>query len=123
MSVATLSSGPVGLARQGTEDATKWNECLSPSLFALMHKYFFDDDTRTRMCLPLANEYGKLFSKIACTGNFLMSMKEIQLRQGAIIFNDHERGRLQWKKEWIYKMNNYTKSWFEEALPKIDREG
>jgi hypothetical protein len=31
---------------QGTEDATKFNECLSPSSFALMHKFFFDEDTR-----------------------------------------------------------------------------
>lgn len=30
---------------QGTEDATKWNECISPLLFNLVHNIFFCEET------------------------------------------------------------------------------
>uniref|UniRef100_A0A1Y1MFN4 Uncharacterized protein n=1 Tax=Photinus pyralis TaxID=7054 RepID=A0A1Y1MFN4_PHOPY len=79
MSTATLPHGPSVTICQGTEDATKWNECLSPSFFALIHKYMFDSSTRIRNALPPTNEMGKLFQKIALAGNFLLSMKKVQL--------------------------------------------
>lgn len=41
---------------QGTEDATKWNECLSPESFALMHRFLFDPTIRAKLNVPARNE-------------------------------------------------------------------
>lgn len=34
---------------QGTEDATKWNECLAPVAFVLTHIYFFNNNIRRKL--------------------------------------------------------------------------
>lgn len=55
-----------------------------------MHKYLFNNHTRQRLGLPQPSELGTLFSIIAVAGNFLMSMKEIQLGKGLMVYNDCE---------------------------------
>nr|QMP82206.1 polymerase PB1 [Coleopteran orthomyxo-related virus OKIAV185] len=123
MTAATLPSGPASTICQGTEDATKWNECLAPSAFALMHLYLFDSKTRTRNALPQTNEMGKLFSVIAIAGNFLMAMKEIQLGKGVVVCNANEYSRLRWQKDDKHMMNNSTLAWFEKAEDKVTEDG
>lgn len=38
LSIKNLKNNIALASTQGTEDATKWNEALAPSPFALMHK-------------------------------------------------------------------------------------
>ncbi|CAH0730581.1 unnamed protein product, partial [Brenthis ino] len=97
---------------QGTEHATKWNECVSPGAFAIMHKFLFDESTRLRLGLPRTNEYGRLFSKIAGMGNFLQIWKEIQLGQGVLVSNENEYSRITWENKHLEKMNEFTREWY-----------
>lgn len=53
-----LEGGTAGSVTQGTEDATKWNECLSPAVFALMHLYLFDDQVRFDCGKKPASQWG-----------------------------------------------------------------
>ncbi|KAG5898324.1 hypothetical protein JTB14_023013 [Gonioctena quinquepunctata] len=71
----------------------------------------------------LAEEKQENFSKRATAGNFLMSMKEIQLGKGAVIYNENEYGRLEWKRERYESMNEVTKKLFSEAEYKITDDG
>lgn len=93
---------------QGTEDATKWNECLAPGAFALMHRYLFDTDPRVKMGL-LAPSWGKLWSSLAITGNFFMSLKEIQIGQGLQIMNEKRYSRLRWIDDHVPMMSERTR--------------
>lgn len=85
MTNTTLDTQPATSVMQETEDATKWNECLAPSCFAVMHRFLFDESLRVTLGLPKPSENAKLFSRIAVTGNFFMALKEIQLGTGVII--------------------------------------
>lgn len=38
MNASHLGHPSHSIQAQGTEDTTKWNECLSPELFAILHK-------------------------------------------------------------------------------------
>lgn len=100
MSTATLITGPTEIICQGTEDATKWNECLSPASFALMHYYLFDEKTRIKLNLEKPTEMGKLFSRIAVAGNFIMAMKEIQIGPGVLINNKTRYHRTTWESNY-----------------------
>lgn len=124
MSNSLLPSGPSEVSCQGTEDATKWNECLAPATFALMHKYFFDKEARMRLNLPQPTKVGRLFSMIAVAGNFLMAMKEIHIGAGLMIYTENEYSRLEWTDAHIPMMNQQTKEWYEKIRDKItdDRE-
>lgn len=52
---------------QGTEDASKWNECMNPLMFALVHKCWVGDEVRKKNSLPLANyEDNTLLDFIIC---------------------------------------------------------
>lgn len=51
-----LETRDAGCITQKTEDATKWNECLAPSAFALMHIYLFDDNIIERAIVKKATE-------------------------------------------------------------------
>nr|AVR52572.1 PB1 [Photinus pyralis orthomyxo-like virus 2] len=102
---------------QGTEDATKWNECLSPGSFALMHRLLFEDSIRAKLGLPRSNEYGRLFSRVAVTGNFMMAIKSIQIGQGTQIRDQEHYSRLEWRDEHIPYMNDQTKEWYQKVSP------
>lgn len=57
LTVKNLATTVAGSVAQGTEDATKWNKCLAPATFALMHTYLFDDEVRKRArVLPRSGE-------------------------------------------------------------------
>lgn len=51
----TLDAGIPGGTCQGTEDASKWNECLPPELFAILHLVFWDDKVREFLDLAKAS--------------------------------------------------------------------
>lgn len=100
---------------QGTEDATKWNECLAPACFAAMHHYLFDSACRNHAMVPQATEWGKLFSQIAIAGNFLMSMKRIQLGPGVQIQNTKFYRRISWNDIDIQLCSEETQRWYNEV--------
>lgn len=116
--ISEMSAGTMGyqneISLQATQDATKWNECLNPSTFAMMHWYLFDDQIRDQLSLPRASEQGKLFSQIACAGNLLMAIKMITLGEGVLVSNEKEYSRLKWERENTPMMNENTKKWFEK---------
>lgn len=118
-----LEEGRSTVSCQGTEDASKWNECLAPSAFAIMHTYFFDDGLRQMLNLPRPNENGKLLSKIMCAGNFIMSVKQVQLGQGVQVHNGSQYSRIKWIPEHKKHMNVKTREWFEKVESKITPNG
>lgn len=95
-----LSEGIATHICQGTEDATKWNECLSPGILALVHYYLYDVDTRLKLGLPRPSEYGILFSRICLVGHLFQAWKEIQIGPGVMIENDNYYSRIEWKQEY-----------------------
>lgn len=119
-----LSNGIASHICQGTEDATKWNECLSPGIFALLHYYLYNTETRLKLGLPKPSEYAVLFSKLCLVGHLFQAWKEIQLGPGVMVENDTNYSRLEWKREHLQSMNTETKEWFtklESRLSKCSR--
>lgn len=108
----TLNTGLAAVATQGTEDATKWNECMSPGAFAIMHYYLFDPMTRSRLGLKKISEYGKLFSQISILCNMFQVWKEIQIGPGVLVTNENSFSRIVWRDEDVSKMNTITKEWY-----------
>lgn len=86
LNAAELKGCPGSSGFQGTEGAIKWNECLSPKLFALIHKMFFHDKVRNMLKVRKTSWQGWLFMKIAIAGNFFIGLKRIQLGEGHIGF-------------------------------------
>lgn len=109
---------------QATEDATKWNECLAPAAFALMHRYMFDDSLRVKNMIPIATPLGKLFSRIAVTGNFFMAIKKVQLGQGVTATGNNSYKRITWSDtaENMMRMNTKTQGWFKKIIPLLTKD-
>nr|QMP82338.1 polymerase PB1 [Coleopteran orthomyxo-related virus OKIAV179] len=105
---------------QGTEDASKWNECLAPACFATMHYFMFNDDVRSQLLLPRSSEMGKLFSKIACALHYLQSRKIVQLGPGPIIRNEEFYRRIEWDRTETYEMNDATAEWYKKIRDRLD---
>lgn len=122
LTVRSLAGGTAPFVTQGTEDATKWNECLAPCDFATMHRYLFDSVTRTSLGLPSPSSWGKLWSSIAVVGNFFMSMKEIQIGSGLQVRNETHYSRMKWIDEHIPMMSKETREWYEEIKDKITND-
>lgn len=115
LTVGSLAGGGTApFVTQGTEDATKWNECLPPGAFTMMHRYLVDSETRTSLGLPSPSSWGKLWSSLAVGGNFFMSLKEIQIGSGLQVRNDTHYSRMKWIDEHIPMMSNETREWYEE---------
>lgn len=100
---------------QGTEDAAKWNECLSPQAFASMHHYLFQDSLRMSLMLPPATEMGKLFRQISVMGNYLQARKAVQLGKGPIVTDGKKYTRLHWTPKSGNQLNEENKKWFEQV--------
>lgn len=77
-----------------TEDATKWNETLSPLLFFLMHQILFNDEVRAKYLLPPVNDRERMMLKIFDATFTLMSLKRIYLGIGINAENEFETTRL-----------------------------
>nr|AJG39096.1 PB1 [Wuhan Mothfly Virus] len=108
---------------QGTEDATKWNECLSPELFALMHKYLFCPMVRKHLMIKAPSKFGELFSLIAISGNFIMAIKRIQMGVGPLAISNGVYNRLSWLDTDMCRFNSKTQEWLIKARPLLDDEG
>lgn len=105
---------------QATEDATKFNECLSPQCFALMHDILFDENIRTHCGLEQPTELETLFKTIAVTGNFLISIKRVHLGQCMIFESESTFNRPKWAPELKERMNKRTREWYEQIIPLME---
>nr|AYR04798.1 polymerase PB1 [Longchuang virus] len=108
-----------------TEDATKWNECLSPAGFLVMHDTFFDPDIRKRLGrqMKLSEEEIALIKEIFHTGIFLLSQKTVHLSTGHIIQDEKTFTRPQWYKLDPNILNQKTREWYLKCERDInDRE-
>lgn len=64
---------------QATEDATKWNECLSADIFALLHLTWFNHDVRRKLDKPAASNHEATLLKVCLSAHFLLPIKRITL--------------------------------------------
>lgn len=103
MDITTLDTDLATHVSQGTEDATKWNECLSPAIFYLMHHYFFDPYLRMISAIPPPSRNGKLFAMICKYGHLFQARKMIQIGPGPVIKNNQYYTRLEWIDDHIKK--------------------
>nr|DBA44339.1 TPA_asm: polymerase PB1 [Diachasmavirus orthomyxi] len=110
-----LETGPAPFSVQGTEDATKWNECVSPGAFCVMHKTFVDPEVRKVMRLEAPTEHEIIFGKIAELLHFFQSIKRVKMGPGPLGFSPGVSRRLDWEKDPLDFFNNKTRSWLEEA--------
>nr|UQS95347.1 MAG: PB1 [Byreldi virus] len=102
---------------QATQDATKWNECLSPLGFGLFSETLFNDDVRREMRLPLMTVNERLFGAICRTAHFILSIKMITLGPGLQAENELYRGELSFIASNLEKFNEKTRQWFKEIIP------
>nr|QWC36498.1 PB1 [Bemisia tabaci Quaranja-like virus 3] len=105
-----------------TEDATKWNECLSASGFFLMHYVFFNKEERERQEMPsdLSDEDSALIEEIFHTGIFLLSKKRVHLGHGHIVELGENFSRFDWREVPMEMLNENTRQWFEKIKPDLD---
>lgn len=61
------------------KDATKFNECLSPQLFMLLHQVFFDQAVRKELDLPQPTTMEQLFFQICKYAFFILAIKRVKL--------------------------------------------
>lgn len=65
LNLAELQNRSKGFSLQSTQDASKWNECLSPGIFRMLHATYFDPEVREECKLPEVSREGLLFKQIA----------------------------------------------------------
>lgn len=106
---------------QATEDATEWNECLSPDSFAMMHHIFFDGNERKKRGQKECNKSEGLNRLLVYT-NFLMARKRVFLGEGLLMENETKTGRFRWKEEDKDMMNVETKKLFEKVSNYVSGE-
>ncbi|CAB3222416.1 unnamed protein product [Arctia plantaginis] len=111
MEITSLDTDLATHVSQGTEDATKWNECLSPAVFYLMHYYFFENSSRFSVNVDPTSKEGKIFSQICKFGHLFQAWKTIQIGSGLLANNGINYTRLEWVDEHSASMNTMTREW------------
>lgn len=107
---------------KSTEDATKWNECLNPLLFALVHKCWFDNTVRIKNNMPLVTDDQETFENICRMGFYYLLIKRIHLGIGFILENENFFTRIPWSETKISMLNEHNKDWFDKIKGKIDED-
>lgn len=105
---------------QATEDATKWNECLNPLLFEIVHKCWLNDGVREQCTLPAVTDEETVFSKICTMTFYYMLIKRIHLGVGFLFENEYFYTRIPWHKTKNEMLNEYNREWFKKLEGKID---
>jgi len=108
---------------QCTQDATKWNECLSAEVFAIMHLAFFSEETREEMRLPLPTDAERLMLKICLYGNFYLAIKSIKLGEGVKGDIEFHHNKIPWSLKNLGRYNERTREWVEKCRGILDEEG
>lgn len=100
---------------QATQDATKWNECLSPELFALFAACLYE-----RRLGKTADDTQRLFYEICKEGHMFLALKRISLGQMPICMSKEHYNRPRLSKENLHRFNKETREWMEKCLPFMD---
>lgn len=82
---------------QATQDATKFNECMSPDVMLMMHRVFFDPEIREEMKLPEPTVEEELFLLIASSSHWILTTKKILLGEGIMGYTDKYYNRIPWE--------------------------
>uniref|UniRef100_A0AAT9JFP7 RNA-directed RNA polymerase catalytic subunit n=1 Tax=Cryptocercus meridianus orthomyxovirus 1 TaxID=3133492 RepID=A0AAT9JFP7_9ORTO len=118
--IGTMNSAKVDphskVILQSTQDATKWNECLSPSGFGMMSMTFFNDEVREELGLRKMNENEKAFGKICLSSHFLLSLKRIYLGSGPQGVSNGIHGEIEVLPHNLDKFNTFNKQWISKLL-------
>lgn len=102
---------------QSTQDAQKWNECLSADLFCMLHETYFNATLREDMELDPATEVERTFLNICRSGHFLLACKMITLGEGPICYSEKVFNRPSWIAENLNRFNQSTQQWFSRCIP------
>nr|AJG39095.1 PB1 [Wuhan Mosquito Virus 7] len=107
---------------QGTEDAKKWNECLNPKLFYMVHELFFNDKLRGELGLPPANGELRALANLCSITFFYMLIKRIHMGAGPLLVNEDFYTRKQWHQIKLEEMSPYNQEWFRGCMALMDDE-
>lgn len=119
-SAATTSSEAFKI--QATQDASKWNECLSPETFLMMHRTFFDPEIRTLHKLPPPTDHETLFLRLCEASHWILANKMIWMGEGPIAESESSYNRLRWDPTHLGRMNQMTAEWFTNCIPHMYQE-
>lgn len=87
MQSAILENQEMTKRVQATQDATTWNECLSPDIFGMLHNVYFDDEVRQSLGMGKTNEQERCMYNICMSGHFLLARKMIVLGEGPVLLD------------------------------------
>lgn len=108
---------------QATEDATKWNECLSADIFALLHLTWFNHDVRRKLDKPAASNHEATLLKVCLSAHFLLAIKRITLGEGPICYSKEGNfNRPRWEEGNLGRFNRETREWFGQCIPRLSGE-
>uniref|UniRef100_A0A8D8ZDC7 RNA-directed RNA polymerase catalytic subunit n=2 Tax=Cacopsylla melanoneura TaxID=428564 RepID=A0A8D8ZDC7_9HEMI len=106
------SAGIRNLMCQSTQDATKWNECLSSDLFALFHMVLFRDSVRDHIGIHRTTDFEQIFLEICLHGHHLLAIKKISLGESPIMESEHHFNRPPWEEVMENRVNKtFVDSW------------
>lgn len=102
---------------QATQDASKWNECLSPPAFGMMSRTFFNDEVREMNNLAPMTEDERLFGAICEASHFILAIKMITLGEGLQGQSDFFRGAIPYTESSLHQFNNVSQEWVKRIIP------
>nr|BEJ26072.1 polymerase basic 1 [Aedes orthomyxo-like virus 2] len=103
-------------ALQSTQDATKWNECLSAMGFGMFTKTLFDLDVRMENALFHPTSYEVLLREIGMASHWLLATKMITLGNGLQCHTKSTHGEVQFDAENLHQFNEHTQGWLSRAV-------
>lgn len=105
---------------QATEDATKWNECLSADIFALLHLTWFNHEVRRKLDKPATSNHEATLLKVCLSARFLLAIKRITLGEGPICYSEGGYFNLpKCKAGNLDRYNRETREWFSQCIPRL----
>lgn len=105
---------------QGTQDATKWNECMSPQGLALLCLVMFAKIERKKANQEEPNKVEKVFLYISLFAFYYLARKRVLMGEGPAAFGNKTTCRLKWINEDLLKMNTETQAKFRQVEDKIE---
>lgn len=105
---------------QATEDATKWNECLSADIFALLHLTWFNHNVRRKLDKPATSNHEATLLKVCLSAHFLLAIKRITLGEGPVCYSESGNfNRPKWEAGNLERYNRETQAWFSQCIPRL----
>nr|AQU42764.1 PB1 [Whidbey virus] len=103
-------------ALQSTQDATKWNECLSAMAFGMLTKTLFDPIVRLEGRNLQPTPYEDLLREIGMASHWLLATKMITLGNGLQCHTVHTHGEVQFEASTLHQFNPHTQEWLKGAI-------